>query len=119
MNKKNQKTLLRFARWLYRRSPSVNAGTGQLKSQLSVDSPQRTLVGYGGYGAAGIVTAGNSTITKNRTYAGQLIAHTDREDLLKAGLGSSHHAFEVPCPPGHITLHRAGEGAELGLPKAA
>jgi hypothetical protein len=55
----------------------------------------------------------NVVSTTQAAYPGQVIANTYREDLTKAGLGSGHHGFEVPCPPGRITLHRAADGAKL------
>jgi hypothetical protein len=58
-------------------------------------------------------------IMADGAYAGQLIANSYREDLVKAGLGSGHHAFDVPCPPGRITLHRACDGAMLGAERVA
>lgn len=58
-------------------------------------------------------------IMADGVYAGQIIANMFREDLLKAGLGSGHHAFDVSCPPGQVTLHRAGDGMRLGMQAAA
>jgi hypothetical protein len=58
-------------------------------------------------------------IMADGVYAGQVIANMFREDLVKARVGSWHHAFDVPCPPGRITLHRAGDGMTLGMHTAA